>query len=98
MVYATVLGCAKELEKTMELRIPNVESTDDFTQSMLDFYLWRSMINLHLASSIQSTVHTAVATSRSSIAASSNSSSGGFGGGFSSGGGGFGGGGGGGRF
>lgn len=98
LVYATVLGCAKELEKTMELRIPNVESTDDFTQSMLDFYLWRSMINLHLASSIQSTVHTAVATSRSSIAASSNSSSGGFGGGFSSGGGGFGGGGGGGRF
>lgn len=98
LVYATVLGCAKELEKTMELRVPNIETNEDFSQNMFDFYLMRSMINLHVASSIQTTIHSAVASSRASIAASSSSSGGGFGGGFSSGGGGFGGGGGGGRF
>lgn len=96
LVYATVLGCAKTLEKQMKIKIQNMNLDD----AVLNSYYWYGYHNysFNVAETISSTMHQAVSASRSSIASSSSSSSGGFGGGSSFGGGFGGGGGGGGRF
>ena len=97
LVYATILDCADKLSKEMELKMPNMD-TSDTTYVGYNPYMTHYIITTNLYSSINSGIHTAVASSRSSIAASQSSSGGGFGGGSIGGGGSFGGGGGGGRF
>ncbi len=97
LVYAVVLDCADKLSKEMELRMPNMD-TSDTTYVGYNPYMTHFFITSNIYSSINSGIHTAVASSRSSIAASQASSGGGFGGGSIGGGGSFGGGGGGGRF
>ena len=100
LVYATALGCAKEVQKAMSIKInelyPNGLNNTDPTFS--DYYMMNSIINMNMAETISTTVGTAVSASRSSIAQSSSSSGSGFGGGSSFGGGFGGGGGGSGRF
>ena len=97
LVYAVVLDCADKLSKEMELKMPNMDMTDTAYVGY-NPYMTHYIITTNLYSSINSGIHTAVASSRSSIAASQSSSGGGFGGGSIGGGGSFGGGGGGGRF
>ena len=97
LVYAVVLDCADKLSKEMELKIPNMDTTNT-TYVGYNPYMTHYFITSNIYSSINSGIHTAVASSRSSIAASQTSSGGGFGGGSIGGGGSFGGGGGGGRF
>ena len=97
LVYAVVLDCADKLSKEMELKMPNMDTTNT-TYVGYNPYMTHYIITTNLYSSINSGIHTAVASSRSSIAASQSSSGGGFGGGSIGGGGSFGGGGGGGRF
>ena len=97
LVYAVVLDCADKLSKEMELMMPNMD-TSDTTYVGYNPYMTHYIITSNIYSSINSGIHTAVASSRSSIAASQTSSGGGFGGGSIGGGGSFGGGGGGGRF
>lgn len=97
LVYAVVLDCADKLSKEMELKMPNMD-TSDTTYVGYNPYMTHYIITSNIYSSINSGIHTAVASSRSSIAASQASSVGGFGGGSIGGGGSFGGGGGGGRF
>ena len=97
LVYATILDCADKLSKEMELKMPNMD-TSDTTYVGYNPYMTHYIITSNIYSSINSGIHTAVASSRSSIAASQSSSGGGFGGGSIGGGGPFGGGGGGGRF
>ena len=97
LVYAVVLDCADKLSKEMELKMPNMD-TSNTTYVGYNPYMTHYIITTNLYSSINSGIHTAVASSRSSIAASQSSSGGGFGGGSIGGGGSFGGGGGGGRF
>ena len=97
LVYAVVLDCADKLSKEMELKLPNMDMTDTAYVGY-NPYMTHYIITTNLYSSINSGIHTAVASSRSSIAASQASSGGGFGGGSIGGGGSFGGGGGGGRF
>ena len=97
LVYAVILDCADKLSKEMELKMPNMDR-DDTAYVGYNPYMTHYIITANLYSSINSGIHTAVASSRSSIAASSSSSGGGFGGGSIGGGGSFGGGGGGGRF
>lgn len=97
LVYATVLGCAKEVEKAMEVHM-SAMNLDQNSPTYLDYYYANQLIHAHIYTKVSSSVTTAVASSRSSIASSSSSSSSGFGGGGSFGGGSFGGGGGGGRF
>lgn len=94
LVYATVFGLAKKLQKDIEVKIKEMEVTDT---TIVDTYT-----NLYIYDSISRAFSTAVTEGKRSYAASranaysSSSSGGGFGGGFS-GGGGFGGGGGGGH-
>lgn len=98
LVYAVVLGCAKELSKTMELKIKDMNLDDpNMVNTMHDFdrINYITSFNRSLTRSINSSMSNAYSAR---TAASSSSSSGGFGGGFSGGGGSFGGGGGGGRF
>lgn len=97
LVYAVVLDCADKLSKEMELKMPNMDASNT-TYVGYNPYMTHYIITTNLYSSINSGIHTAVASSRSSIAASQSSSGGGFGGGSIGGGGSFGGGGGGGRF
>ena len=97
LVYAVVLDCADKLSKEMELKMPNMDTTDT-TYVGYNPYMYHYFITSNIYSSINSGIHTAVASSRLSIAASHTSSGGGFGGGSIGGGGSFGGGGGGGRF
>lgn len=98
LVYAVSLGCAKQLAKTMEIKVKELSDTGANIPTMTfnpsDMYLWISL-NRSINDSVASAISTAHAQQ---VASSSNSSSGGFGGGFSGGGGSFGGGGGGGRF
>ncbi len=97
LVYAHILGCAKNLEKQMKFKIKEIYP-DDNAPTMIDFYIMDRMMDANIARSITSTVHSAVSASNSTIASSTASSIGGSGGGFSGGGGSFGGGGGSGSF
>lgn len=91
LVYATVFGLADKVEKAMNVKIKEFENVDS-----MDFYMYNNLYNLHIASMITSSMHSAISSSQTAInranASSNMSSGGGFGGGFS-GGGGFGGGG-----
>lgn len=94
LVYATIFGLAKKLQKDMNVKIK------EFDDSIQTSYT-NTFTQLYLYDSIRSSFSTAVSDGKKAYAASranaySSSSSGGFGGGFS-GGGGFGGGGGGGH-
>lgn len=92
MVYATIFGLAKKVSKVMNVRIQEMQvSNEVYTPTFTDWYVFDS-INDSITTSIQDNI-TAITAER---AGSSSSSGSGFGGGFSSGGG-FGGGGGGGR-
>ncbi len=93
LVYAHILGCAKELEKEMKIKINEMNtSNDDIT--FTDIYFMNRMMELNMASTINRTINSAITASNAKIAESRASSSGGTGGGFSGGGGSFGGGGG----
>lgn len=93
LVYAHILGCAKELEKEMKIKINEVNTgNDDIT--LMDIYFMNRMMDLNMASTINKTINSAITASNAKIAESRSSSSGGIGGGFSGGGGSFGGGGG----
>lgn len=97
LVYATVLGVAKEVEKAMKVRLSTMDDTSDamVTNTFYgrDFYIYNTLNN-----SI-SNIHTNCANViNKEVANSSMSSGSGFGGGFSGGGGFAGGGGGGGGF
>ena len=97
LVYAIILGCADELSKEMSIKMASMNNLGT-TYGDYDPYFTHYHITTNVYTSINNSVHTAVSSSRSSIAASSSSSGGGFGGGSIGGGGSFGGGGGGGRF
>lgn len=97
LVYAVVLDCADELSKEMNIKMSSMENVDT-TYVGYNPYMTHYFITSSVYRGINSGVHTAVSSSRSSIAASQASSGGGFGGGSIGGGGSFGGGGGGGRF
>ena len=90
LVYATVFGLAKKVEKAMNVKINEIGTAD------IDYYTLNYITNIHIANLITSSMHSAISSSQVAInqmnASSSMSSGGGFGGGFSSGGG-FGGGG-----
>lgn len=94
LVYATVFGIAKKVQKDIEVKIKEMELTDTSIST--------TYTNLYIYDSISRSFSTAVTEGKKAYAASranaysSSSSGGGFGGGFS-GGGGFGGGGGGGH-
>lgn len=99
LVYAVILGNADKLSKEMKIKVDAMNTNDGTTIYMgYDPFFTHYMITSSVYSSINNSVHTAVSSSRSSIAASQTSSGGGFGGGSIGGGGSFGGGGGGGRF
>lgn len=91
LVYATVLGIAKEVSKAMKIKFENMNP--DYNYTGTDFFV-DYLIYSSFANTINSSVASSISTSQ--ISASQVSSGEGFGGGFSSGGG-FGGGGGGGR-
>ena len=97
LVYAVILDCADELSKEMNIKMSSMENVDT-TYVGYNPYMTHYFITSSVYRGINSGVHTAVSSSRSSIAASQASSGGGFGGGSIGGGGSFGGGGGGGRF
>ena len=96
LVYATAFGIAKEVEKSMKIRLSEMDTTNTNYNYHYNSFMFNSLIN----SAINNTVTRTLSNSnREIIAHSAASSGGGGGGGFSSGGGGgFGGGGGGGRF
>lgn len=97
LVYAYVFGCAKELEKTMKIKMNEMGATPVagyyYDPSFTDMLIFSHVMNRTLNSSITSAYN-----ARSAASSGNYSSGGGFGGGFSAGGGSFGGGGGGGSF
>ena len=93
LIYAHILGCAKDLEKEMQIKLNAMEEEVTY-DSLSDIYRINYIMNSNLSSVINSSVIKVVTASTAEIAKSHNSSSGGFGGGFSGGGGSFGGGGG----
>ena len=97
LVYATIFGLAKKVQKEMNVKIKEMQldnSTAFGNYTIFDYMLINNLVN----SSVSSAIRTAQITA-SKVASSEMSSGGGFGGGSSFGGGGFGGGGsGGGRF
>ena len=96
LVYATVLGVAKKLQKDMALKIKelNLDESTGGSMTFTDYYFINSLINNNVDSAVKGAYRT-----RDIQYSKTTSSSGGFGGGGSFGGGGFGGGGsGGGRF
>ena len=100
LVYATALGCAKEVQKAMEVKFKELypNGLDQNNPTFADYYYMNRIIDMDMASTVSNTVNSAISASRSSLASSAASSAGGFGGGSSFGGGSGGGGGGGGRF
>ncbi len=96
LVYATVLGCANQLQEQMKIRMENMSDSVD----LVNYYGYNTYFTVmnSFSYTVSNSVSQAVASSRASIASSSSSSASGFGGGASGGGGSFGGGGGGGHF
>lgn len=97
LVYATVFGIAKEVQKAMNVQLSNLDIDQNNMPILIfgnrDFYMMNTINN-----SISSSYTKCINTINAANASSSMSSGGGFGGGFSGGGGGAGGGGGGGGF
>ncbi len=91
-VYATVFGIADQVEKSMNVKIKEMDLNNvNYNFSWIDFH-----IATHISSSIHESIRLNESTYSARVASSTSSSGSGFGGGFSSGGG-FGGGGGGGH-
>lgn len=96
LVYATIFGLAKKVQKSMNVRI------SEMNIDAIGYDYYPSFVYINLGNSINSSINSAITSAYNRQSAnyanthSSSSSGGGFGGGFSSGGG-FGGGGGGGR-
>lgn len=88
LVYATIFGLAKEVQKTMKIKLTEMNYDTNYINNY-----WYFNNDMYIANSLSNAVSYAHSHSVSEIASSSSSSGGGFGGGFSSGGG-FGGGGG----
>ncbi len=93
LVYATVFGLADKVEKSMNVKIQEMQLSNEsfYTPSWIDYH-----IAYHVNQSITNSINANRTKYSSEVRSSSTSSGGGYGGGFSSGGG-FGGGGGGGR-
>ncbi|MDD4036095.1 MAG: DUF2207 domain-containing protein, partial [Bacilli bacterium] len=93
LVFASVLGVAKKLEKVMRIKLTNMDVSSDIMDNYTFFHYHHGIsgadFNTSLSNSIGRSISSAVTSSRATL---------GSGGGSSSGGGGFGGGGGGGRF
>lgn len=87
LVYATVFGLAKEVQKTMRIKLTEM----GYDQVYMHNYWYYN--DFYIGNRISDAVSKAYSASNAAVAASSSSSGGGYGGGFS-GGGGFGGGGG----
>ena len=87
MVYATVFGLAKQVQKTMRIKLTNM----GYDQVYMHNYWYYH--DFYIGNRISETINRAHSSSIAAVSASSSSSGGGYGGGFSSGGG-FGGGGG----
>ena len=85
LVYATVLGVAESLQKTMKIKLKNIENND---LTISDIYFANYLINNSIYHTVSNSVSKAVSISNATIANSNYSSGSGFGGGFSSGGGG----------
>lgn len=77
LVYATVLGVADKLQKTMQIKIKEFGDVNgpDFVDMYMMHYIMAGSINR----TITNTVSNAVSVSRSTIASSSSSSGSGFG-------------------
>ena len=95
LVYATIFGLAKKVQKDMNVKIKEIELTDTYYGNNYIFINDFDMTNV-ISSSLNEAFRGAQTTINREMASSSSGSYGGHGGGFSSGGG-FGGGGGGGR-
>lgn len=87
LVYATVFGLAKQVQKTMRIKLTNM----GYDQVYMHNYWYYH--DFYIGNRISETINRAHSSSIAAVSASSSSSGGGYGGGFSSGGG-FGGGGG----
>lgn len=94
LVYAHILGIAKEVEKEMKIKMEEYYGDQIHNPTYIDMFYMYHIMNLDLNHTITSNITKAVSASQSTIAASRASSIGGGGGGFSGGGGSFGGGGG----
>ena len=94
LVYAHILGIAKEVEKEMKIKMEEYYGDQIHNPTYIDMFYMYHIMNLNLNHTITSSITKAVSASQSTIAASHASSVGGGGGGFSGGGGSFGGGGG----
>ncbi len=92
LVYATVFGIADQVEKSMNVKIQEMQVTTNstYTPSWIDYHIAHD-----ISDSISDSFNAYHSTYNAQVASSRSSSGGGFGGGFSSGGGGGGGGGGG---
>ena len=96
LVYATIFGLAKTVEKTMKLKLTEFGYDEQMMYSTSHMYRRDYFIGNIISDSIHKSHANSLSTISAATATSSSSSGGGFGGGFSSGGG-FGGGGGGGH-
>lgn len=83
LVYATVLGVADKLEKTMKIKIASYNQSD---LTAGDVIMMNHMLRYNFVSSMNSSISNVYTASRSTIAASQASSASGGGGGFSGGG------------
>ena len=88
LVYATIFGVARQLEKTMKIKIEAMENVDT---NMTDILWYNHMISNDFNRAMNETINHAYSVANSTIAASNMSSGSGSGGGFSGGGGGGGG-------
>lgn len=103
LVTATVLGCANQVQDSMQIHLTNMDSTvsdSSIYGDMMTIHMMNHLLDANIASVVAETVSSAFNVSNSTIATANSvaASGGGFGGGSSGGGGSFGGGGGGGRF
>lgn len=83
LVYATIFGVARQLEKTMKIKIQTMENVDT---NMTDILWYNHMISNDFNRTMNDTINRAYSVANSTIAASNMSSGSGSGGGFSGGG------------
>ena len=83
LVYATIFGVARQLEKTMKIKIEAMENVDT---NMTDILWYNHMISNDFNRAMNETINQAYSVANSTIAASNMSSGSGSGGGFSGGG------------
>lgn len=83
LVYATIFGVARQLEKTMKIKIEAMENVDT---NMTDILWYNHMISNDFNRAMNETINHTYSVANSTIAASNMSSGSGSGGGFSGGG------------